>query len=75
MFYCLNDVKFKDIIIRKAFRLEEESLGCLVERDGYIAIAAQVKVSLNQSSPTTISLGEFIFIKKVTQMDYPDNGL
>ena len=26
----------------KTLRLEEESLGCLVERDGYIAIAAQV---------------------------------
>ena len=46
-FSCSDrDVKFRDIIIRKAFRLEEESLGCLVERDGYIAIAAQVKVSL-----------------------------
>ena len=40
------DLKFNDDIMRKASRLEEESLGCLVERDGYIAIAAQVKLSL-----------------------------
>ena len=40
------DLKFQDNIMRKASRLEEESLGCLVERDGYIAIAAQVKLSL-----------------------------
>ena len=34
----------KDNAMRKESRLEEESLGCLVERDGFIGIAAQVKL-------------------------------